>query len=82
MGLFKDCGCGCGGKKQEEKLKISIMSAALFYIIANPETFKFVSSIFGKWVANEAGCPSMGGLLLHAVVFLLITWALMNLKRY
>lgn len=81
MGLFADCGCGCGGKKQEQKLLISVMSALLFYIVANPETFKLVRRIFGGWVSSPTGCPTMNGLVLHALVFLFITWALMNVKK-
>ena len=79
--LFSDCGCGCDGKKQEQKLLISVMSALLFYIIANPETFKLVRRILGGWVSSPTGCPTMNGLVLHALVFLFITWALMNVKK-
>ena len=78
MGMFKDCGCGCGGKKQEKKFMISLMSAALFFIVANPQTFLVVRELLGDGIANAAGCPSTTGLLVHALVFLLITWALMN----
>lgn len=82
MGLFKDCGCGCKGKRQEEKFVISLMSAALFFIVANPATFKLMSQTFGKWISDGTGCPSIYGLLLHAFVFMLITWGMMNLKKY
>ena len=81
MGLFKDCGCGCNGKKQEEKFITSIVSALVFFIVANPETFKLVRRLVGSWVATPTGCPSMLGLLLHAVVFMLIVWGMMNIKR-
>jgi hypothetical protein len=82
MGLFKDCGCGCNGKKQEEKFVISLMSAVLFFIVANPELFKITRRIFGQWVATPTGCSGTLGLLLHALVFMLITWGLMNLRKY
>ena len=82
MGMFKDCGCGCKGKKQEEKFMISLMSAAIFYIIANPETFKLVSKLLGGWVAGPQGCPTLMGLVVHTIVFFLITWGLMNIKKY
>ena len=36
MGLFKDCGCGCNGKKQEEKLIISIISGLTFFMLRTP----------------------------------------------
>ena len=78
MGMFKDCGCGCNGKKQEKKMMISLMSAVLFYIIANPQTFLIVRRLFGDGISNAAGCPTGMGLLLHALVFFLITWGLMN----
>ena len=81
MGLFKDCGCGCNGKKQEQKLIISIISALVFFVVANPETFKLVRRLVGSWVATPTGCPSMMGLLLHAVVFMLVVWGMMNIKK-
>jgi hypothetical protein len=81
MGLFKDCGCGCDGKKQEQKFLISIMSALVFFVVANPETFRVMRKVFGSWVSNPTGCPSTGGLVLHTIVFMLVTWGMMNTKR-
>ena len=81
MGLFKDCGCGCDGKKQEQKFLISIMSALVFFVVANPETFRVMRKVFGSWVSSPTGCPSTGGLALHIVVFMLVTWAMMNTNR-
>ncbi len=81
MGLFKDCGCGCGGRKQQDKLMASVMSALLFFLIANPDTFILVRRIFGNWVASATGYPTMLGLVLHSVVFMLIVWGMMNIKR-
>ena len=81
MGLFKDCGCGCNGKKQEQKFLISIMSALVFFVVANPETFRVMRKVFGSWVSSPTGCPSTGGLALHTIVFMLVTWGMMNTKR-
>jgi hypothetical protein len=81
MGFFRDCGCGCDGKKQQEKFTASLMSAFLFFIIANPETFIIVRRVFGSWVASATGYPTILGLVLHALVFMLIVWGIMNLKR-
>jgi hypothetical protein len=80
MGLFKDCGCGCDGKKQEQKLMNSILAALVFFIIASPDTFRLMRTIFGKWVSGPNGCPTSGGLALHSIVFMFITWGLMNIK--
>jgi hypothetical protein len=64
-----------------EKLMISIISALVFFIVANPETFKLVRRLLGSWVATPTGCPSMTGLVLHAAVFMLVVWGMMNIKR-
>jgi hypothetical protein len=81
MGVFKDCGCGCNGSEQKKKFMASLMSAFLFFIIANPETFIIVRKIFGDWVASASGFPTILGLILHSFVFMLIVWGIMNLKR-
>ena len=81
MGFFKDCGCGCGGKKQQQKFMISLMSALVFFIVANPDTFRLMRSILGSWVASPTGCPTTTGLILHTIVFMLVTWGMMNIKR-
>lgn len=81
MGMFKDCGCGCNGKRQENKFVISFMAALLFFLIASPEMFQLVRRFAGDWVASPIGCPTTGGLILHAFVFMLITWGMMNLKK-
>jgi hypothetical protein len=79
--FFKDCGCGCKGKKQEQKFIISTMSALVFFAVANPEVFRITRKVFGSWVSSPTGCPSTKGLVLHAFVFLMVTWALMNIKK-
>ena len=81
MGLFKDCGCGCNGKKQEEKFIISIISGLTFFVIANPETFRLVRRVLGPSIATPNGCPSTFGLVIHTIVFTLIVWAMMNVKK-
>ncbi len=81
MGAFKDCGCGCNGEEQKKKFIISVVSALIFFIVANPETFKITRRVLGNWVASSDGCSTMFGLIFHAFVFMLIVWGLMNLKR-
>ena len=81
MGLFKDCGCGCNGKKQEEKFVISVISGLTFYVIANPETFRLVRRILGSSIASPTGCPTTIGLLVHMLVFILVVWGMMNIKK-
>lgn len=81
MGLFKDCGCGCGGSKARDKFVISVISALLFFIVANPSTFIIMRRILGGWVSSPNGCPSIAGLTLHTVVFLLIVWGMMQIQK-
>jgi len=81
MGLFKDCGCGCGGSKARDKFVISIISALLFFIVANPNTFIIVRRILGGWVSSPNGCPSIAGLVLHTAVFFLIVWGMMQIQK-
>jgi len=64
-----------------EKMRISALSAAIFYIVANPNTFKLMARILGRWVADSSGCPSMTGLLLHTGVFVLIIYLTMNNRK-
>ncbi|MDB4588578.1 hypothetical protein N9095_01215 [bacterium] len=74
------CNCECH-KKQKDKVMISFISALVFFIVANPETFKMIRRVLGSWVATPTGCPSMPGLLLHAAVFMLVVWGMMNIRR-
>lgn len=73
-----DCRCKTS---RRDKLMISIISALVFFIIANPETFKLVRRIAGSWVATPTGCPSMTGLVLHAAVFMVVVRGMMDIKR-
>jgi hypothetical protein len=81
MGLFKDCGCGCNGQKQQEKFVTSLISGLTFFIIANPETFRLVRRVLGPRIATPNGCPSTMGLLVHTLVFILVVWGMMNVKK-
>ena len=67
--------------KQKTKIMISLMAALLFFVVANPDTFKMVRNVVGPWVASPSGCPTMQGLVLHSVVYLLLTWIIMNVNK-
>jgi hypothetical protein len=49
-----------------------------FVALASPQAFKATSGIFGPWVANSEGVPSIAGLCLHAIVFLFLSWILVR----
>ena len=44
----------------------------LFYIVANPTTFKLMRKGLGSWVASPEGLPYSAGLLLHSAVYVLL----------
>jgi hypothetical protein len=52
--------------------KKKIVPFVIFFIVANPETFKLTRSVAGSWVANSYGLPTTAGLLLHALVYVLL----------
>jgi glucan phosphoethanolaminetransferase (alkaline phosphatase superfamily) len=57
------------------KVKFSFLSALIFFLVANPVTFRFVNSIIPGVASN--GCPTAFGFILHTVVFFLVSFAVM-----
>ena len=64
------------------KAKYSFYSALVFFLIANPETFKMTQMLLGRVVTvANGGCPTPMGLFLHTVVFFLALLGLMLFPR-
>jgi hypothetical protein len=61
------------------KVKFSFYSALIFFLVANPITFRFVNSII-PGVARD-GCPTAFGFVLHTVVFFALSFFIMMLPR-
>lgn len=62
----------------------NVVPFIVFFLVANPETFKLTRSLLGNWVGSTYGVPSNFGLLLHALVFVLLctfVWQLVYGKR-
>jgi len=61
------------------KAKYAFYSTLIFFIIANPETFKMTQSVFGFIfrIADGGGCPTTIGFIFHTVIFFLVLWAAM-----
>ena len=51
----------------------NVVPFIVFFLVANPETFKMTRSLLGGWVGSTYGVPSNFGLLLHALVFVLLS---------
>lgn len=57
----------------------SIKAALLFLIIGSPAVYEITEKLLGKLLKiSSNGCPTTGGLVLHAVVLGLITYLLMG----
>ena len=41
----------------------------VFFIVANPSTFKIMRGVLGSWVASADGLATPAGLILHSLVF-------------
>jgi hypothetical protein len=65
------------------KAKYSFISALVFFIVANPETYKFTQSLFGGLfqVSYPMGAATPAGLILHTVVFFAAMLGLMMIPQ-
>ena len=65
------------------KAKYSFYSTLVFFLVANPETYKLMQKIFGfiGTIAEPGGCPTPLGLYLHTIIFFFVILALMMFPR-
>jgi len=61
------------------KAKYAFYSTLIFFLIANPETFKMSQNVFGGLftVADRGGCPSSSGFFFHTALFFFVLWGAM-----
>lgn len=65
------------------KAKYSFYSTLVFFLIANPETYKLMQRVLGGFIsiASDSGCPTPYGFFLHTLLFFLVLWAIMLFPR-
>ncbi len=65
------------------KAKYSFYSMLVFFLMANPETFKLTQRLFGNVfsIASEGGCPTAYGFFFHTFLFFLVMWGIMLFPR-
>lgn len=66
------------------KAKYSFYSALVFFLVANPETYKTVQKLVGGvigTIANTEGNPTPFGLFLHTFIFFSVMLGLMMFPR-
>jgi hypothetical protein len=56
------------------KAKYALYSTLVFFLVANPETYKLLQKFLGRWVdiAGGGGCPTPVGFFIHTGLFFLI----------
>ena len=58
------------------KAKYAFYSTLIFFLVANPETFKMTQRVFG-WafgIADSGGCPTAIGFFFHTAIFFTVLW--------
>lgn len=66
---------------QSLKLSATIQSVLVFIIVSLPFTYRLTDGLLGGILgrlADSSGCPTTMGLIIHAVVFGLVIYALMG----
>jgi len=64
-----------------DKWIIAGLAGLLFLIVSSPYLYSFmdvITSPLGIDIANQNGCPNLGGLILHGLIFILIIRLLMR----
>lgn len=65
----------------DPKVLYSVQSAVLFLVIASPFMYNIVNMLLGKLIPIAYnGCPTLAGLVIHAVVFGLLVYLLMVMQ--
>jgi hypothetical protein len=67
------------------KAKYSFYSTLVFFLCANPETYKVINKVMG-WLnlagpANAAGCPTPLGIFMNSILFFFVMLALMMFPK-
>uniref|UniRef100_A0A6C0HZE7 Uncharacterized protein n=1 Tax=viral metagenome TaxID=1070528 RepID=A0A6C0HZE7_9ZZZZ len=69
-----------------QKWQITIFSAFIFILVVNPYTYKITQKIFGDWLklgqVSTNGCPTLFGLILHTIVYILLVRYSMDLQLF
>ena len=61
------------------KAKYAAYTSLVFFLVANPETYKLIQKSVGSWVtvATEGGCPTPAGFFIQTGLFFLVLWGFM-----
>lgn len=64
-----------------DKFIVSILAGLLFLLFASPFMFTLTNKLLspvGLTTSSSDGCPTVAGLIVHSVVYIVVTYALMR----
>jgi hypothetical protein len=66
------------------KIKYSFYSTLVFFLFANPETFRVMQDMIGRSISitTTAGVPTASGFFLHTALFFVTMLGLMLMPSY
>jgi len=67
------------------KWQISVFSALIFILVVHPYTYGLTQKVFSRFlgqIADASGCPTMRGLILHTLVYILLVRGSMDLHLF
>jgi len=69
----------------DTKWKITFFSALIFLLVVHPMTYKLTQNLFGGVlgrISDPSGCPTMIGLALHTLVYILLVRGSMDMHLF
>jgi hypothetical protein len=65
------------------KAKYAFYSTLIFFLIANPETYKLTQQILGNifTISNDSGCATPLGFFFHSFIFFIVLLGMMLFPR-
>ena len=55
-----------------DQIKFYVIPAVLYALVASPATYQATRGVLGGWVDSSEGTARIGGLILHAIVFIVL----------
>jgi len=70
--------------KSSDKWRFTLYTSIVVVLLFNPTTYKFVNSLLANLIgriADQVGCPTQLGFLVHVIVFTLVIRYLMDIHH-
>jgi hypothetical protein len=67
-------------EKDKNKWILTLYITILFLVISSPITYRITSKLTMGLTADDKGCPTAFGVLIHTLLFLLLTGLILSTK--